>query len=397
MMKKKLIGHFCWGVAAIAAYWLGGVGGSSSSPESSLSDGSATGELGSRSALSPDARMRISQSEQDTRATRGENSQTASGFSTSGATWETLATQAMRDQNPIKRRLAFSKLLQSLTPENALDIREQLVSLGTKGDEWRDFNYAWGALAGEEAFLFAASSEEDDMSAAVAGWASANPGEAIAMLDNLPEDMKGQRARLAESVVQGLSDSDRGAATELVLRLASEGMAESGKLMTLVANDALRVDGVEGAARWLDSLPDNPVKGAAMQRIAGAYVERDAEAAARWVEAVADQDYATSGLNSAFGDWEDRDPLAATEYLSKMPESTQRDAAISGLSRGYAWQDPEAAIAWAHEISEPTLRQESLTRAGQIFFRRDPTSAAAWLQESELPLKTQEAILNTRG
>jgi hypothetical protein len=345
------------------------------------------------------------------------------------ASWETLAQQAVRDPNPIKRRLAFSKLLEALTPENALEIREQLVSFGAEGDQWRDFSYAWGALAGEEAFLFASNSKERDMGAAVAGWASANPREALAMLDNLPEALKGQRDQLAQSVVEGLSDRDRMSATDLVLRLAGEGMAQPEKLIAIVANDALRVDGPETAARWSESLPDGPLKGAAMQRIAGEFVEADAEAAAKWAEAVADQDYAArvieevgkrwavrnpveavgwletlpesqgqkSGLGSAFGDWEDRDPYAATEYLSKMPESTQRDAAISGFSRGYAWQDPEAAIAWAQDISDPALRQESLTRAGQIFFRRDPASATDWLEGSGLPPQTLEAILKPRS
>src|SRR5210317_1138266 len=41
-----------------------------------------------------------------------------------------LAEEVARDPNPITRRLAFTRLLESLTPENALLIREQLVALG---------------------------------------------------------------------------------------------------------------------------------------------------------------------------------------------------------------------------------------------------------------------------
>lgn len=427
LTKKALVSQGCWVVAVIAAFGLGTLRRGGGNSESVVPG-------------TPGKSARIPQDFRETahlRGSRQNNLRAESreaglivelfGKSTPDtADWEALARQAVRDSNPISRRLAFSRLLASLTPDNALEIREQLVSFGADGEQWRDFNYSWGALAGMEAFTFAASSEERDLDAVLTGWASADPNGALALLDNLPEDMKGSRDRLAANVVAGLADRDPTLATDLVLRLAREGAGQPENLIAIVASETLRTSSPEEAAAWSETLPDGALKGAAMGRIANAYVERDPEAAARWAQRHADQDYAAraieqvadkwaerepveavtwlqnlpegrgqvAGLRSVFGDWEDRDPVAAGEYLLSMPRSAQRDSAISGFSTGYAWQDPQTAIAWAQDISDPSLRQQSLARAGQAFFRKDPNSARIWLESSGLPPEVREAVIN---
>ena len=57
-----------------------------------------------------------------------------------GGDVDALVRQALRDPNPITRRLAFSRLLESLNPTNAAAVREQLVALGAEPDQWRDFH-----------------------------------------------------------------------------------------------------------------------------------------------------------------------------------------------------------------------------------------------------------------
>ncbi len=285
-----------------------------------------------------------------------------------------------------------------------------------------------GALAGKDAFAAASESKEEDLNATMTGWASANPVEAMAMLDNLPESLNGQRQQLLEAVVSGLADTDRGLATDMVLRLSGEGNGRAARMMGIVAGETLRAEGPEAAARWSETLPEGSLKGAAMDRVARDFARKDPEAAASWVEAFAENDYAAGaisrvggqwgrqdpeaavgwlegisegrgqqeGLRTVFGDWEDTNPAKAGEYLTAMPRSDKRDAAISGFSSGYAWQDPQMAIAWAGDISEPNLRQQSLTRAGQIYFRRDPEGARTWLETSGLPAETQAKIRRGR-
>ena len=341
--KKTILVHGCWGGVALAAFWMGGV-------RQPSTPGVAVLTQSPRPSLPPTAEQLPSILANAAGPGKEDMGPASSTFEATSL--EELANRAIRDPNPITRRLAFSKLLEALTPGNALKMREKLLALGAERDQWRDFNYQWGALAGEEAFQFAASSKERDLDAALAGWASANPNQALAMLDNLPEEMQDQRESLARSVVEGMSDRDLKGATDLVLRLAGEGVKKTDELMEIVATDAVRAQGVEKAATWSESLPDGPLKGAAMQRIANKYAETDPEAAAAWAEGVADKDFAAraveevgdkwaasnpiaavtwleslpegngqkAGLNSVFGDWEDRDPASATEYLGNVRE-----------------------------------------------------------------------------
>ncbi len=345
-----------------------------------------------------------------------------------GGDWRSQVETALRGRNPVERRLAFGHLLAALTPENALEMREQLVAAGVEGDDWRDFNYRWGSLAGESAVSFAASSEERDLDAVLAGWASARPEAAIGYFENLPEEMRGQRDGLAASIAAGLADRDTALATDFIFGLAGAGVGGDQRLIEMVAEKSLRNDGIGGSRSWAEAIPDGPVKAAAMGRVADAYANESPDEAARWIERFADQDYAARaieaisrkwvgrdadaavgwlealpesqgqslGLTAAFGDWEDADPLAASERLASMPDSAKRDSAIAGFSRGYAWQDPVAAIAWAEDIKNPSLRTETLTRAGEAFYRRQPDSALTWLESSGLPVEAVERILAPR-
>lgn len=427
-MKKSMIIHGGWALAVIAAFSFGARNGGPSGGEPADSAGRSD-RFRSSSALGASG----ADSRTGRRGTRPAEDRAESRLGalfgkivSASGNLDSLAEQALRDPNPINRRLAFSRLLEALTPENAEEIRSKLVALGADDDQWRDFHYSWGAISGKAAFDHAAASDEPDLAATMTGWAAANPTEALTMLANLPPEMQGQRDELTASIVSGLSHHDRGMATDLVLKLGQEDDRRAGNLMEIVARETLRNQGPEAASQWAESLPDGALKGTAMARIAETYARKDPLAAAEWAQRFAGEDYAsrtieqiggrwaesdpaaavnwletlpsgngqTAGLRTAFGDWEDRDPAAAGEHLAAMPQSPQRDSAISGFAMGYAWQNPQLAIAWAQDIRDPALRQTSLTRAGQAYFRRDPEGARAWLETSGLPAETQQQIAN---
>ena len=429
--KSDLKIHGCWATAFVSALVLGSQIPSNHSNSSSKADegmserspgASSMRSMGNSDTSSKSSRLGTSASNQPDNLL----AELFGGASLSAQGMEALATEAFRDPNPVKRRLAFAKLLEGMNPENASMIRDQLISLDAGGQEWRDFNYAWGALAGQEAFQQALLTDRKDLESLMPGWAAANPEGAMAMLENLPEDLLKERGKFEASIVSGLADRDLDAAAAYVGKLQADGNENAGRLMDIVASETLRKDGPEAAAAWSQGLPDGPLKGAAMDRIAGTYARKDPIAAAKWVEQFASEEYAVraveeigqrwaradpltavswldklpagegqkAGLNSAFGDWEDRDPVAAGEYLMSMAPSPKRDSAISGFSNGYAYQDPQTAIAWAQDISDPNLRTSSLTHAGQAYFRTDPESAKVWLTTSGLSPEVQKEIQN---
>ena len=423
-MKKNLVMNGCWAAAVVVAFALGSRRGGDTSSRDAPSSPSDQAGLGVRAG---NLSGPVSRSQADRGRSRGLGA-LESVFGRpdlGGGDLRALIQQALRDRNPITRRLAFSRLLERLTPGNAATVREQLVALGADPDQWRDFHYSWGAIDGKAAFDNAARTPEDDLAATMTGWAAANPAGALALLDNLPAAMLGQRDQLVASVVAGLSHNDPAGAAEYVLRLDGEGNAKAGALMETVADATVRQLGPEAASLWAGSLPPGPLKGNAMAKVAEGFVRRDPEAAARWASGFAADDYASrtieqvgvrwaasnpvaavgwleslpaspgqkQGLSGAFSDWEDKDPAAAGDYLFAMAKSPQRDAAISGFATGYAWQDPQTAIAWAGDISDPLLRENSLTRAGQIFYRRDPDGAMTWLAESGLSEEARQRII----
>lgn len=338
------------------------------------------------------------------------------------------ASTAFQDPNPVTRRLAFAELLRGVTVENADEIRAELVRLGVRGDEWRDFNYTWGALGGRAAFDQALLAEEKDLRSLLSGWAAVDPAGAIALLSQLPEELQGEKAAFEESIVVGLADLDFEQAVAFIGRLESQGRENASSLIGSVASEVLRGRTAKEASQWADTLPAGAMRGEAMGRIAGAFAREDSEAAAEWVASHADQDYAArpiaevgrtwgreapiaaadwlqslppgegpkNGLSDTFSDWEDRNPTAAAEYLLSMPQSELRDSSISGFARGYAWQDPETSLAWAADIAEPALRERTLTETGQIFFERNPEKAQQWIQASNYPAELQKAMQTPR-
>lgn len=428
MSGSSIKTHGIWALALIASFFLGNhwqersqdqesgpLASDRSQPVSSLRSG------GSSDPSSPGP----------TRSNRDRTGQPAGGLAeilnltpASAANLEALTLEALRDPSQVKRRLAFSRLLSQMTPENAAAIRDQLLAAGAGGSEWRDFNYAWGALAGEAAFNNSLTADKKNLESLISGWAATDPSGAINMLSKLPPELADQKKQLENGIVAGLADRDRDEATRYVASLLAGGREDAGRLMATVAHEVLRKGGPEEASAWAATIENPSLKGTAMSEVAERYVRQDPEAAAGWIEQYAEEDFATgavarvgrswaereplaavnwldrlpegpgqkAGLNSAFGDWEDKDPVAAGQYLLSMPDSPKRDSAISGFANGYAWQDPQTAIAWANDIRDPNLRTESLKRVGQAYFRRNPDEARTWLANSGLPAEVQAEI-----
>jgi len=341
---------------------------------------------------------------------------------------EGLAKEALSDPNPLTRNLAFSKLLESMTPENVQLLMEALRDGRADGDQWRLFLYAWGAMDGAGAIEHASTLEGDRktrfLAEALTGWASKDPTAAMAWLDT--QEDGDAKNRYQWSLVGGLADRDIGMATDYVYRLSSEGNKEAARYLETVASEELRKNGTAGATLWAERLPDGALKGAALDRVAGAYVNENPEAAAAWAARFATADYGSrvieevgdewaerdpraavawletldegagrsEGLFSAFREWTQRDAMAASEYLAGLPAGPSKDSAVSGFARTLARDDPEAAVIWAKTITNEESRVQTLTRAGQAWFRRDPVSAAEWLQTANLPAEAQQAVIN---
>lgn len=440
--KRSLITHACWFVVAVAAMGLGwkmkshanAVAGSGtrddgrSAKSSRGLQGSSGGEAGVSGPASRSAGNRsVTGKEPGVRLL-------------SSAEIEELGEKFRTTASPIERRLAFSRLLEGLTAENAESIREQIAHLPAQSPEFREFHYAWGAVAGPGAVMFGVGTGKPDMAPALAGWASADPTAAMTWIrdldmendpsfDDLLKDRKIRpddlRNHLMEGIVHGLAAADPDLASRFVHDLADAGQKGTHGMMHDIAETVLRTGSPEDAARWVETLPEGELRGEAMERVAGRYAGKDPEAAAAWAGQFAHQPEAAgmiaqvianwsskdpeaalawmlelpegggrnAGMHHAMRQWAKKDLTAAGEYLQTMTESPARDAAVSGYTRRVAWENPAAAMSWAETIASEDQRVEAMIGVGQAWTRLDASAAASWARASGLPAEIQQKML----
>lgn len=358
-------------------------------------------------------------------ATRGEQSEILHG-----PQLEALAVEAFNDPSQLTRSLAFAKMLESLTPENAQAAMEAMRAHRASGDQWELFRYAWGAVDPDGAMEYAKSLDERRQRGAISnvlmGWASTNPKEAIAWVNQLGDEES--KSRYRGTLVSGLADYDIGTATSYVFDLAAKGDRYAARYLESVTGEQLRSGTIQDAILWTESMPRGELRGQAMDRVANRFVAEDPEAAAAWAAKYASDEHGVrvieevgdewaerdpkaavewlrglpqgrgqeEGMRSALGEWARRDFTAAGEYIQNMPASSTRDAAMSGYAQNVVRRDPQAAVAWANSIGQDELRVQTLERTAREWYRRDPKAAAVWLQASNLPAEAKSRVTARR-
>jgi hypothetical protein len=344
---------------------------------------------------------------------------------------EALVKDAIKDPNPITRRHAFDRILESISPENVHMLRAAMAETGAGSDQWRLFDYAWGATdpAGALAHIEVIEEKYRDgfIGNMLPGLASVDPRSAIDFVEGLEAGKR--RDGMTGRLIEGLRDHDLGMATDYVFQLSAGGDKNAYRHLSSLTSDVLYREGLEAARNWADAMPPGALQAGALDRIANRFVDQDPQAAAAWatryagddtnarvIEEVGDEwaerDPASSvawlttlpagrgqneGMSSALHEWAKRDPVTAGGYLQTMAPSEARDAAIGGFSATIAKEDPQTAIAWAESITADGARIKTLTRVGQYWARQDPDAAREWVSTSGLPKDAQRAILNARN
>ena len=404
--------HGAWGVVAIASFVIGSQmfpGNGSSAP----ADPNGAGGPGERCWVSGGRNAADSTSAErrsDRRGDRAAELKNGGSVVLTGRDIEGLGETFRKAGSPIERRLAFSKLLEGLTAENATLIREQIADLPDNSPEFREFHYAWGAIGGSKAVEFGADTEKNDMTATIAGWASADSAAAINWLEGLADDPalaklftdKGidpeqMKDRLMMGVVFGVSDSDPTAASDLVLERIQAGDGRANWMMGMIAEKMLRSEDTADVAAWAQDLPSGAARAAALSKVAENYSNGDPQKTVQWLESIPDSGDTSDAMQSAFADWARKSPEASGEYINQMPASSQKDWAINGYATNVAGKDPQSAIAWANTVQDPKVREQTLIRTGQIYYHRgDKEAAKTWLATSGLSPEAQEQIIHPR-
>ncbi|MGC6467487.1 MAG: hypothetical protein ACON5N_18050 [Akkermansiaceae bacterium] len=395
-MNKNHLHHLIWAAVAAGAFFVG------SRSDSAKADSSASSSRGSSGNAPPLSSRQSATTSPDNSNTSGVSStrqdgtlRSLSSVNLSEQDIARLGEEFRSAKGPIARRLAFSELLKGMTPENAKLMREQIAHMPQDSPEFREFHYAWGSMAGEEAVLHGKDTPKRDMAATLAGWASSNPDAAIAYFDTLSPEEQNGGTHMKWGAAFGLADADPNLAAQFAADRHADGDKDAGRMIHIAAGAVFRGGDPEAAKDWARNVPEGPLQGEATARVANEISKQDPQEAISWAQTLPDGDSKNRAIGSSFSTWAGKDPEAAAAQISTL-SGPEKDAATYGYATRVAHDDPAVGVEWASTISDENSRHGALVDTGRTFFRKNPEAASQWLPNSGLPADVQAKITSAK-
>ena len=316
-------------------------------------------------------------------------------------------TDALADHDPIRSKARVAQVLQNLTKENVAEILAAFENAPKNDDtvdrHFRDFLYAWGRLAGEDAIAYAMDKESArrtswGSTSAVSGWAVSDPGAAKQYVASV--ESADSRQWLHYGVMREIMRSDLDGAIAY-----SEQNVKSrarGYQMDRLAGEIVRQRGIGGLTDWVHSIDHTSEENDLLsykQYAVGITLDKLAaenpDSALQFITENASEPFLTAdGLERAarraggpineeldwlsnlpseisgrrhaigerFEDYIREDFAAAGEWLAAQELGPAYDEAIQDYANSAARDDREAALAWAERITDPKLREETINR-----------------------------------
>ena len=308
------------------------------------------------------------------------------------------AVVAMANENdPVDQAALFSELLNSLTPENAIDaILALRDSNGKNRDQMRLMLNAWGKIDGANAIealgelgdLMDRQGKKSKKDKAqgygayhlIAGWATTYSAAAAAFVENL--ESADVRAGLNQAIVDGLLVESVDRALNFVTNLPPEDPHRR-RYLSSITKEALE-HGSDQAMAWAGQLPEELRQGAYASIMTNLATE-EPEVALAMLDDLPKN--AQKGVVSrALDQWTQRDPKAASEYLAQMADSPMKDQAVGTFAAELAREDPQAAAAWATTIGNEKMRSKTLAQVTRSWLQQDQTAAEHWMQANQVPI-----------
>jgi hypothetical protein len=228
----------------------------------------------------------------------------------------------------------------------------------------------------------------------IAGYASANPTEALAMVSAMGEgtnaDVQAKRSAMM-SVIDGMAQNGNFADINTMVEGLPANMQNAAYQQLLADwSAAAPVD----AAAWINTL-DPQYQRSYGRTLLNSWSQTDPLAAAAWA---AQQDANNSATNAGGGrrgggPGGGNSLLATTinnwvanggeddagSYLNSLPASTAKDSAVSSFIQGTMAEDPATAMNWAKTIANPTMQLNSMDSVAATWNQEDPQGFAAYL------------------
>ncbi len=397
MKKEKLVLlNLVWATTVVVAFILGGKGGD---PDASPSFGKVQGNISDRSTHGAISAL----GDAPAGNPAGGSRQSLAG--STGSTAGRRMASALADPDPLRRNLQVAELLSNLT---TADIDEVLATFenGPRNEEsnrhFREFLYAWGLLAGEDAVAYAMDSKsprlEGKITSAIKGWATRDPEGAKEYVAGVKDS--GTRQWMHLTVMGEMLHRDLDGA--ILYSEQNEKSRARGSQLDQLASALFEERGINGITDWVNSIDHTKKEndmlsyksyaaGLALDRLAG----DDPDAAIQFIMDNADQPFITSdGLERAarraagpineelewltqlpaevsgqrhaigerFEDYIREDFAAAGQWLASRDLGPAYDEAIQDYAFSAARDNRGAAIAWAERITDAKMKEDTMRR-----------------------------------
>ncbi|MGB6220243.1 hypothetical protein [Haloferula sp.] len=249
----------------------------------------------------------------------------------------------------------------------------------------------WAALDPAGAFAWASTSEDDGgtnnwMLGAMRGIAATSPELARDYLMQMENgetrnrSLKSMQAYVmqygsdyAENWIAGISDP------EIQNRASHE-----------LADDLTELDPVR-AGEWNARIEDTRTRRSISETVSDRWARQDVEGARRWVESLP-EDTRTEAAEGVARHYARQDPVAAADWLQGLGNNPDYDGARQTLIREAYRQNPETSLSFISNISDESERNKSYDRYLRDWIRKDSDSAMNWAQTNQASLP--EKIVN---
>jgi hypothetical protein len=285
-------------------------------------------------------------------------------------------------------------MLSNLTPENALELRKLIEDMPQDSSEFREFHYAWGAVAGQEAVTHGKDTPKKDMAAALAGWASNDPSAALAYFDTLSPAEQNSAAHMKWGAAFGLADADPQMAVDFAVIRAEGGDRDAPRMINIAAAAVLRSSDPTEAADWASAIPEGPLQNAAFRELAGNYAREEPSEAVAWATNLPEGEGRGHAVGTSFHNWANRNAEEAANAINSL-SGRDRDSATYGYATSVVHRDPAVGVEWASNIQDTNSRNRALVDTGRVFYRRDREAANDWLANAGLPEDVVRQITNS--
>ncbi|MGA2052793.1 MAG: hypothetical protein ABSH19_05720 [Opitutales bacterium] len=261
-------------------------------------------------------------------------------------------------------------------------------------------------------------------------WAEQDPQADLTWLSSLPQANNNMVSTMmfkqaAEGAVTTWAGNDPDAATAYVESLGVNN-PQFTTLMGMVASVRATADPAS-AAQWVESLPDDGTRAAAIgsvvaqlssvdpqqafqlamqmpegtgqdsavSKVISAWSSTDPAQAAQSLSNLPEGNALNNATQNVAANWIQSDPNAAAQWIDSMPPSPERDVAAREEVKALLGNNTPVAFSWAAAIANPNMQSNQLNNVVQAWSQSDPKAAAAAVQSTNLSDATRARLMNT--